>query len=192
MKVFVSVILIVIGLMVVFFLWPKSIELPKIGEVENWSLTEVSGNDMSIEKKPKLISFIYTNCPDICPTTMVDLKDLQQLMKEKGISEDQYIVLSVTLDPEYDTEERIMQYKENFGIISSNWLFLRGSEDETKKFTQYFNFFYEKNQQGFLTHSTSMYIVDSNDQIRAHHDMAIGKKRVNIEEIANHLQQLIK
>ena len=192
MKVFVSVILIVIGLMVVFFLWPKSIELPKIGEVENWSLTEVSGNDMSIEKKPKLISFIYTNCPDICPTTMVDLKDLQQLMKEKGISEDQYIVLSVTLDPEYDTEERIMQYKENFGIINSNWLFLRGSEDETKKFTQYFNFFYEKNQQGFLTHSTSMYIVDSNDQIRAHHDMAIGKKRVNIEEIANHLQQLIK
>ena len=37
-----------------------------------------------------------------------------------------------------------------------------------------------------------MYVVDSNDQIRAYHDMAIGKKRVNIEEIANHLQQLLK
>lgn len=192
MKVFISVMLLVIGFMVVFFLWPKSIDLPKIGEVEEWTLTEVSGNDMAIEKKAKLISFFYTNCPDICPTTMMDLKDLQQLLKEKGISEDQYIILAVTLDPEYDTNERVLQYKEAFGISSTNWLFLRGSEEETKKFTQNFNFFYEKDQQGFLTHSTSMYLVDSNDQIRAHHDMAIGKKRVNIEEIANHLQQLIK
>jgi protein SCO1/2 len=192
MKGFVTVVLLVIGFIAVFFLWPKSIDLPKIGEVERWPLAEVSGNDMSMEKKPKLISFYYTNCPDICPTTMVDLKELQQLMKEKGISEDQYIIVSVTLDPDYDTNERILQYKELFEISSTNWLFLRGSEEETENFTQNFNFFYGKNQEGFLTHSTSMYIVDSNDQIRAHHDMAIGKKRVNIEEIANHLQQLIK
>lgn len=191
MKEFAIVVLLVFGFIAAFYSWPKSIDLPNIGEVEEWTLAEVSG-DMSMEKKPKLISFYYTNCPDICPTTMVDLKELQQLMKEKGISEDQYIILSVTLDPEYDTNERILQYKELFEISSTNWLFLRGSEEETEKFTQNFNFFYGKNQEGFLTHSTSMYIVDSHDQIRAHHDMAIGKKRVNIEEIANHLQQLIK
>ncbi len=113
-------------------------------------------------------------------------------MREKGIADDRYIVLSVTLDPEYDTDERINHYKELFEISNPNWLFLRGSIEETKKFTRYFNFYYEKNEDGFVTHSTSMYIVDSNDYIRAHHDMAIGKKRVNIEEIANHLESLIK
>lgn len=192
MKVFVGLLLIVIGFTAFYLLWPKSIDLPKIDTVEEWKLTEVSGKDVSIQKKPKLITFFFTNCPDVCPTTMWDLKDLQELMEEKGISEDEYLILSVTLDPEYDTEERIMQYKEIFEINRPNWLFFRGSEEETKNFTQYFNFFYEKSQEGFLTHSTSMYIVDSNDQIRAHHDMAIGKKRVNIEEIADHLQKLLK
>lgn len=191
-KVFIGVLLIIIGFTAFYFVWPKSIDLPKIGTVEEWTLTEVSGKDVSIQKKPKLITFFFTNCPDICPTTMWDLKDLQQLMKEKGISEDEYLILAVTLDPEYDTEGRIIQYKENFGIDSPNWLFLRGSEVETKKFTQYFNFFYEKDKGGFVTHSTSMYIVDSNNQVRAYHDMAIGNKRVNIEEIADQLQELLK
>lgn len=194
MKVIGSVILLVIGFIAFYFLWPQSIDLPKIGTVKEWPLTEVDKgvDDVSIQEKPKLVSFFFTNCPDICPMTMWDLIDLQQLMREKGISNDRYIVLSVTLDPEYDTDERIIQYKEVFGISSPNWVFLRGAEEETKKFTQYFNFVYEKNEEGFVTHSTSMYIVDSNDHIRAHHDMAIGKKSVNIEEIANHLEMLIE
>jgi len=190
-KVFVSVVLFVIGFLVFNSLWPQSIDLPKIGAVKEWTLTEVSGNDISTKNKPKLITFFFTNCPDVCPTTMWDLEDLQQLMKEKGISKDEYLILAVTLDPEYDTEDKIIQYKEIFEITSSNWLFLRGSEEETKKITRNFNFFYEKSQDGIITHSTSMYVVDSNDQIRAHHDMAIGEKRVNIEKIADHLDQLI-
>ena len=92
--------------------------------------------------------FFFTNCPDICPKTMWDLKDLQQLMRDKGIADDQYEILSVTLDPEYDTNVRIIQYKEMFEITSPNWLFLRGSEEETEKFTRYFNFFYEKIYDG--------------------------------------------
>ena len=182
--------MLVIGFLALYFFWPQSIDLPKLGTVKEWPLTE-DGNGQDFQDKPKLISFFFTNCPDICPMTMWDLIELQELMREKGITDDRYIILSVTLDPEYDTDERINQYKELFGISSPNWLFSRGSLEDTKKFTQYFNFYYEKNEDGFVTHSTSMYIVDSTNYIRAHHDMAIGKKRVNIEEIANHLESLI-
>lgn len=193
LKAFIGGSVLVLGFIVFYFLWPKSIDLPIIGTVKEWPLTEVGtdGDDVSFQKKPKLVTFYFTNCPDICPTTMWDLKELQQLLREKGISDDRYIVLSITLDSEYDTDERIIQYKEMFGISSPNWLFLRGSMEETKEFTQYFNFLYEKNKDGFVTHSTSMYIVDSNGKIRANHDMAIGEKRVNIEEIADHLEQLV-
>jgi protein SCO1/2 len=183
-------ILLLIGFAAFYLFWPQSIDLPKLGTVEEWPLA--ADVDDGFHEKPKLLTFFFTNCPDICPTTMSDLKEFQQLMREKGIADDRYIILSVTLDPEYDTSERINQYKELFEITSPNWLFLRGSLEETKKFTQYFNFYYEKNDDGFVTHSTSMYIVDSNDYIRAHHDMAIGKKSVNIEEIANQLEMLIK
>lgn len=191
-KPFMTLVLIAIGFLVFQLLWPTTINLPKIGAVDEWPLTEVSGNETSIRNKPKIIAFFYTNCPDICPTTMMDLKDVQQLLKDKGISENQYVIVAVTLDPLHDTKEKINQYKDAFGISSTNFLFLRGTEKETKKFTQDFNFTYKQNQNGFLTHSTSMYVVDSTNQIRALHDMAIGEKRVNIEEVVNHLIQLIE
>jgi protein SCO1/2 len=191
-KAFISLVLVSIGFLVFQLLWPTSINLPKIGAVEEWPLTEVNGNETSIRNKPKIIAFFYTNCPDICPTTMMDLKDVQQLLRDKGISEDQYVIVAVTLDPLHDTKEKINQYKDVFSISSTNFLFLRGTEKETKQFTQDFNFIYKQNQDGFLTHTTSMYVVDSTNQIRALHDMAIGEKRVNIEEVANHLIQLIE
>ncbi|WP_019413653.1 SCO family protein [Paenisporosarcina sp. TG20] len=192
MKRFVTVLIVGFGVMALLFFHPQSIDLPKLGTVKEWTLTEVRGEDPSVLEKPKLVTFFYTNCPDICPTTMFDLKDLQQLMKEKGVSEDQYLIVSVTVDPTYDSKERIIQYKNALDISSTNWLFLRGSEEKTKKFTKYFNFYYDKNQDGFLTHSTTMYMVDSHDQIRARHDMSIGGKKVNIKEVADHLQQLIE
>lgn len=178
--------------MVVYILWPQSIQLPKMGSVEEWKLVDSSGEAIPNFEKPKLVTFFYTNCPDICPTTTLDLKDLQQVMNEKGIAEDEYLILSVTLDPAFDTAERVRQYKDAFSISNTNWLFLRGSEEDTKEFTHYFNFAYNINEDGFITHSTSMYIVDQNDQIRAHHDMAIGDKRINSKVIASHLIGLIK
>lgn len=192
MKKVVAVLLFVIGFAAYYHLWPQALDLPKIGTVEEWTLAEGSEKELFTQEKPKLVTFFFTNCPDVCPMTIWDLKDLQLLLKEKGIVDDQYLIVAVTLDPEYDTDERILQYKENFGISNPNWLFLRGSEEETMNFTQYFNFIYEKDSKGSVTHSTSMYVVDGNDRIRAHHDMAVGTKRVNIEAIADHLQQLIK
>jgi len=192
MKRFVSLLVLVCGFIVIYFFWSHPPSLPNIGTVNEWTLEEVSGEEISIQSKPKLVTFFYTNCPDICPTTMFDLKDLQTLMQEKGISDDEYLIVSVTLDPIYDTKERIMQYKDIFEVSSKNWLFLRGSDEETMRFTESFNFIYKKSQDGFLTHSTSMYAVDANEQIRSHHDMAVGNKKVNIEEIAGNLIQLIE
>lgn len=191
MKAFAIAILLGIGVWVVF-LWPKLVDLPKIGHVTEWTLTDVGEHDVSLKQKTKLITFFYTNCPDICPTTMLDLKDLEQLMMEKGVSENKYLIIAVSLDPTFDSKDRIIQYKEAFNISNHNWLFLRGTEAETKKFTRNFNFAYEKKQNGFLIHTTSMYVVDSDDQIRAKHDMALGEKSVNIEEIARQLIQLIE
>lgn len=192
MKFFACTILLIGGILAIYFFWPESTSLPKLGTVTDWELTEVGTEEVPAHDKPKLITFFYTNCPDICPTTMIDLQNLQQSMADEGITEDQYLIVSVTLDPAYDTEERILQYKEAFGITSDNWLFLRGSEKEIRGFTKSFNFVFEKNKDGFLTHSTSMYIVDSKNQIRSIHDMAVGDKKVNTEEILHHFMQLIK
>ncbi|OMP66723.1 SCO family protein [Domibacillus epiphyticus] len=176
--------------MALFFFWSTALELPKLGTVKEPSLAEVSGKELSIEGKPMLVTFFYTECPNVCPFTFQDLKKLQKVLNDKNVTEDQYQILSVTLDPENDTRENILQYKQAFDISSSNWLFLRGSKEETEAFAKNFQMYYEKSEDGFITHSTTMFVVDSNRQIRARHDMAAGRNRVDVEKVADHLMQL--
>ena len=192
MKKFIIVLMLSIVFFVLYTVWPKKVELPKIGTVNEWPFSEVNGNETNFQDKPKLVTFFFTKCPDVCPTTMWDLTALQKVMEAKGISKDEYFIIAITVDPEYDTKEKLLQYKELFDIDDPNWLFFRGTEETTKEFSKYLNFYYDKNEEGFVTHSTSMYIVDDKDSIRAHHNMATGKNKVAIEEIADHLQQLIK
>ncbi|WP_040225138.1 SCO family protein [Bhargavaea cecembensis] len=181
-----------LGFLAVFFFWPKTVELPRMGTVGEWPLTDLEGHHLRQPEKPVLVTFFFTNCPDICPTTLFDLKQLDAEMKSRGHSPDDYLVLAVTLDPEYDTNERIHEYKNNLGIDAPNWLFARGSEADTRRFTRSFNFIYSKDEHGFVTHSTSMYIADADGVVRAHHDMAVGSNRVDIGQIADHLDSLIK
>ncbi|WP_245676174.1 SCO family protein [Domibacillus iocasae] len=186
------VVLIGVVCIALYMFWSSFSELPKNGTVEGASLEEVSGKEFSVNGQPMLVTFFYTKCPDVCPFTIQDLKKLQSVLKEKGITENQYSILSVTLDPKHDTAKTILQYKAAFDITSSNWLFLRGSEQEIKRYAEQFNMFYEKSGEGSITHSTSMYLVDSKRHIRARHDMATGTERVEIEKVADHLIQLLK
>lgn len=182
----------VIGCAFFYYIWVSLSDLPNLGRVDGSSLQEVSGNAFSTNGKPALVSFFYTKCPDVCPFTIQDLKKLQRALEEKGIEEEQYSILSVTLDPAFDTVPVILQYKEAFDIQSSNWLFLRGTEQQTREYAEQFNMVYEKSEEGVITHSTSMYMVDADGRIRAVHDMASGNKRVDIEKAAAHLIQLIE
>ena len=67
-KAFITLVVVAIGFFVFQLLWPTTMNLPKIGAIDDWPLTEVNGNETSILNKPKIIAFFYTNCPDICPT----------------------------------------------------------------------------------------------------------------------------
>ncbi|WP_233191558.1 SCO family protein [Sporosarcina sp. P18a] len=192
MKKSIILLMLPIVFLVLYAMWSKAVELPKIGKVAEWPFTEVGENKTNFQGKPKLVTFFFTKCPDVCPTTMLDLTALQEVMEDRGISQDKYFIIAITVDPEYDTEDKIVQYKKLFNIEDPNWLFFRGTEESTKAFSNYLNFYYDKNEDGFVTHSTSMYIVDDKDSIRAQHNMATRKNKVAIEEIANHLQQLIK
>jgi len=61
--------------------------------------------------KPTLIFFGFTNCPDICPTTLFELTTR---LKELGTEADRLNVLFVTVDPERDTPEQLALYLSSF------------------------------------------------------------------------------
>jgi protein SCO1/2 len=72
-----------------------------------------------------LLFFGYTSCPDVCPTTMAELKTaLENIGPEKA---DQVKVVFVTVDPQRDTPERVQEYANHF---HQEFIGLSGQESE--------------------------------------------------------------
>ncbi|MGE5603389.1 MAG: SCO family protein [Nitrososphaerales archaeon] len=67
---------------------------------ENFSLSQLQG-------KPVLLFFGYTNCPDVCPTTLAEMRMLRQNL---GAKADKMAFVYVSVDPDRDTVERLKQF----------------------------------------------------------------------------------
>jgi len=115
--------------------------------------------------KVVMVFFGYTQCPDVCPTTMVEMA---QVMKALGPDADRVQVLFITLDPERDTPEVLRQYVPAF---DTRFLGLRGSLAQTKQVAKDFKVYYQKvpgKTPGTYTldHSAGTYVFDPQGHIR--------------------------
>ena len=92
----------------------------------------------NVEGKPYLVFFGFTNCPDVCPTTLFELT---ALFKEMGPSADKITPLMVSVDPERDTPEMLKVYMTAFDprIIA-----LRGTPEQTAKTAKAFAAYFKK------------------------------------------------
>ncbi|AJP47514.1 photosynthetic protein synthase I [Rugosibacter aromaticivorans] len=115
--------------------------------------------------KVAIVFFGYTQCPDVCPTT---LSSLQETLKLLGPEADRLQVLFITLDPERDTAALLAQYVSSF---HPSFLGLRGGAAETEATAQAFKVFYKK-QAGTtpgsysIDHSTGSYVYDPQGRLR--------------------------
>jgi protein SCO1/2 len=109
-------------------------------------------------KKPTVIFFGYTFCPDACPTT---LARLTVLMKALGPEANRLNVVFVTVDPARDTPRQLKSYLSAFDprIIG-----LTGSDAAVAKAAKEYGVFYQKAPLpggGYsMDHSTALYLVD--------------------------------
>jgi len=79
-----------------------------------------------LKGKLVLISFIYTNCTDICPTLMHNLVDVQEKLGDR-FGKDVFFV-SISVDPEDDTPEELKKYAERYEA-KPGWTFLTGKKE---------------------------------------------------------------
>src|SRR4029077_4942111 len=85
--------------------------------------------DDVIKGKIVLISFLYTNCPDICPLTTARIAQVEDKLGDM-VGRDIFFV-SMTVDPERDTPERLKEFATAFGA-GPGWLFLTGKLEDIK------------------------------------------------------------
>lgn len=108
---------------------------------KDFSLHDASGKVRTLadfKGKAVVMFFGYTQCPDVCPTTMVELASV---MKTLGPDADKVQVLFVTLDPERDTAQVMAKYVPAF---DPRFIGLRGDQAETEKVAKDFKVFYQK------------------------------------------------
>ncbi|MHA6250878.1 SCO family protein [Oceanobacillus sp. CAU 1775] len=184
--------IVLLGAFLVIKLFEINNRLPYIAEVNANELDSVLTEEYSFDNESiKIVAFIFTNCPDICPMTMVDLAVLQEQLKVEAMFGTDVDIVTITLDPEVDTEEVLKNYAANFSVDSTGWYILRGTKGETKEIAEQFGMYYMKDENGFVTHSTNMYLVDRENQIRATHAMNIAGKQVNTEKLMENISRLL-
>jgi protein SCO1/2 len=115
--------------------------------------------------KVTLIFFGYTQCPDVCPTT---LAELAQVKKSLGPDGDRVQGVFVTLDPERDTPAMLKSY---VGSFDPSFIALSGTPEQTAAAAKEFKVFYNKvpgKSEGSYTldHTAASFILDRDAKLR--------------------------
>jgi protein SCO1/2 len=117
--------------------------------------------------KAVVLFFGYTQCPDVCPTT---LSELAEAMKRLGPDADRVQVLFVTIDPERDTQELLAQYVPAF---HPSFVGLYGDAEATARTAKEFKSIYQK-QPGkapgsyTMDHSAGSFVFDPQGRLRVY------------------------
>ena len=167
----------------------KSIDLTGADYAQGFSLTDHNGQLRTLKDfagKIVVVFFGFTQCPDVCPTSMAELAQVKQLLGADG---DKLQAIFITVDPERDTPELLKAYMGNF---DPSFLALRPTPEQLPQLAKDFKIYYKKvdgKTPGSYTmdHSAGSYIFDEKGRIRLYNRYGAGA-----EVLASDIKLLIK
>ncbi len=167
----------------------KSIDLTGADYAQGFSLVDHNGQLRTLKDfagKIVVVFFGYTQCPDVCPTTLAEMAQIKQLLGPDG---DKLQAIFITLDPERDSPEMLKAYVGNF---DPTFLALRPSMDQLPEVAKDFKVYYKKvdgKTPGSYTmdHSAGSYIFDAKGRIRLYSRYGGGA-----EALASDIRLLLK
>jgi protein SCO1/2 len=132
-----------------------------------FSLDSSHGNSYSLishQGKFILVFFGYTFCPDVCPTTLYEMKELKNRLGDKA---EHLEFVFITLDPERDTKDQLTRYLASF---DDSFFGLTGNEDTLSKVWKDYGVFREiqpseSSTNYLIDHSARMYLIDPQGQL---------------------------
>jgi protein SCO1 len=156
---------------------------------KDFRLTDHNGKPRTMADfrgKVVAIFFGFTHCPDVCPTTLSEMKRVVELMGKDG---ERVQVLFVTVDPKRDTPESLAKYVPSF---NPTFLGLSGDDAATAKVARDFKIIYRvqpgKTPDSYtLDHSAGMLVFDPKGELR----LMVGYQMFTPEQIAADFKRLL-
>ena len=146
----------------------KAIDITGAEYARDFDLPDANGQRRTLadfKGRVVVVFFGFTHCPDVCPTTMIELAEVKKALGPDGA---RVQGIFITVDPERDTPELLRAYIGNF---DPSFVALRGSVEETAALAKRFKIFYAKvpgKTEGNYTidHTAASFVFDPNGKVR--------------------------
>lgn len=154
----------------------SGIDITGADYAQNFALTDHNGQPRTLadfKGKVVVVFFGYTQCPDVCPTSLSELVQAKQLLGPQG---DKLQGLFVSVDPERDTPEVMKAYMASF---DPTFLALYAQPNELPALAKSFKVYYKKVEGKTPTsytmdHSAGSYVYDAQGRVRLYHRYGSG------------------
>jgi len=142
-------------------------------------------NEQSLSQKPSLLFFGFTHCPEICPTTLSELSNVVDNLKNKIKPTN---IIFVTIDPQRDTQEYLKDYIQYF---KGDVIAVTGDIKEIKKLANNWNVFFERvntsDNDYTFNHTATVFMLDQNGIFRGtiawgENPKSISQKIINLSK----------
>lgn len=146
----------------------RNTDITGVEWAREFSLTDHRGKPRTLADfrgKVVVVFFGYVHCPDVCPTTLLELKSVIEQLGEDG---KRVQVLFITVDPERDTPELLAQY---MPVFHPDFLGLYGDAEQTARTAKEFKVFYQKVSGSrpdnySVDHTAGTYVFDPKGRVR--------------------------
>lgn len=138
-------------------------------------LGELTGLDR-YRGKPVLITMFYASCPHVCPMLISTIMQTEARLSTEELAE--LRVLTISIDPERDTPDKLLETLERHSADSSRWSLVRPEPGDVRTIAGVFGIKYKQLPDGEFNHTTKIILLDrdgvqvaSTSQL-GHHDPA--------------------
>ncbi len=157
--------------------------------VANYRLIDQQGQHIpfnTFRGKAVLLSFMYIDCPDMCITTNNSLGDFLDNISPE-LSEN-FVVVSISLDPTNDTPERLNEYSLDFSSNHKNWYFTTTDKGTLSRIVADLGFTYNDLGDGVMEHLGRLTLINSKGVV-VHH---IYGAEFGLSELEGSVRELVE
>lgn len=158
-------------------------------EIADHALLDVQGQPVRLSSyrgKPLLVSFIYTGCFQICPTTTRSLSEAVDALA-KVFGADKFNVISVGFNQPFDSPQAMRTFARQMRIDAPNWDFLSPPPASVDALTRDFGFSYVATPAGF-DHVLTVSVIDGKGKV---YQQVYGE-RLSEDQLGEPLRRLLR
>ncbi len=165
-------------------LWRK--KLPTVSNVKEFAFINQFGDTITnrtVTGKVHVVEFFFTTCTGICPKMNTNMAAIA----DDFANEDDFMILSHTVDPDTDSVARLKQYADSLKINGSRWMLLTGAKDKLYEAARKSYLLDDQNNnkeaiEDQFIHTQLFALVDKGGKVRGIYDGLNKKELAKLDE----------